>query len=241
MLDPRPEHETLLAQLYQKTDAEYRAGSEMVMKTRLLVHGVRVPDLRQIAAGWKADHKQLGRDDVLAVAEVLWTGESLEERTLANLLLASYPKVVAGLPWDVFDCWRRLVDNWGVGDALATTVFGPWLLANPGDRLHHLEALIADEDLWSRRLALVATVPLNRRATTAVPDLTLELVDRVKHEREPMITKAVSWALRELSKSDPDRVAAYLDDNRTALPSHVLREVQNKLATGLKSGKSRSQ
>lgn len=237
MLDLASEHEYLLAQLRQHADPEYRAGSEMVMKTGLLVYGVRMPDLRQIAASWKAGHQQAGRDDVLSVGEVLWTGASLEERTLANLLLASYPKVVAGLPWEALDRWRRLVDNWGVGDALGTMVFGPWLLANPDDRLHYLETLIADEDLWSRRLALVATVPINRRAVTAVPDLTLELVDRVKLEREPMISKAVSWALRELSKSNPDRVAAYLDDNRTQLAGHVVREVQNKLATGLKSGR----
>ena len=41
-----------------------------------------------------------------------------------------------------------------------------------------------------------------------------------------MITKAVSWALREMTKKHPDQVAAY-----------VVREVSNKLRTGLKSGK----
>jgi 3-methyladenine DNA glycosylase AlkD len=240
VLDLTREHQYLLARLRQHADPGYQAGSAMVMKTRMKVYGVRVPDLRQLAASWKADHKQLAGDDLLALADVLWSGESLEEHTLANLLLASYPKVLANLPWEPFDRWRRLVDNWGVGDALGTMVFGPWLMARPDDRLHYLDVLIDDEDLWSRRLALVATVPLNRRAATAVPGLTLELVDRVKHEREPMISKAVSWALRELSKSDPDRVAAYVSDNRTVLASQVVREVQNKLATGLKSGKNRS-
>lgn len=241
MLDPAGEHEKLLAQLRENVDPGYQAGSAMVMKTQMKVYGVRVPDLRRIAAGWKADHRQVASTDLLGLADGLWSGESLEERTLANLLLAAYPKVLAGIPWRSFDRWRRLVDNWGVGDALGTMVLGPWLLADPDSRLHHLDALIADEDLWSRRLALVATVPLNRRAASAVPGLTLELVDRVKLEREPMVTKAVSWALRELSKGEPDRVAAYVADNRTLLASHVVREVQNKLATGLKSGKGRSE
>jgi len=52
-----------------------------------------------------------------------------------------------------------------------------------------------------------------------------------------MITKAVSWMLRDLSKKHPDRVASYLEDNRDVLAGHVLREVTNKLKTGLKSGK----
>ncbi len=55
-----------------------------------------------------------------------------------------------------------------------------------------------------------------------------------------MITKAVSWALREMTKSHPGQVAAYLEENRKALAAHVVREVNNKLRTGLKSGKTKS-
>jgi hypothetical protein len=105
-------------------------------------------------------------------------------------------------------------------------------------RLGHLEELIADEDVWSRRLALVATVPINRgRTGLTIPDLTLALIDRVVEERHPMITKAVSWALREMVKTHPDQVAAYLEDNRDVLAAHVVGEVGNKLRTGLKRGK----
>jgi len=87
----------------------------------------------------------------------------------------------------------------------------------------------------------VATTPINRGHTGfTIPDLTLELVDRVKEERHPMITKAVSWALREMTKSHPDQVAAYLEENRELLAAHIVREVNNKLRTGLKSGKAKS-
>jgi hypothetical protein len=56
-----------------------------------------------------------------------------------------------------------------------------WLLGDPDTRLGYLRELIADEDVWSRRLALVATATINRGHTSfTIPDLTLELVDRVK-------------------------------------------------------------
>jgi hypothetical protein len=42
--------------------------------------------------------------------------------------------------------------------------------------------------------------------------------------------------LRETTKTHPDAVAAYVEENRGALASHVVREVKNKLRTGLKSG-----
>ncbi len=56
-----------------------------------------------------------------------------------------------------------------------------WLLGDPDARLDYLGELIADENMWSRRLALVATTPINRGHTGfTIPDPTLELVDRVK-------------------------------------------------------------
>jgi hypothetical protein len=43
--------------------------------------------------------------------------------------------------------------------------------------------------------------------------------------------------LRELAKRDPRAVRHYLKDREDALPSLVLREVRNKLETGVKNPK----
>ena len=55
-----------------------------------------------------------------------------------------------------------------------------------------------------------------------------------------MMTKAVSWARQEMTKSHPGQVAANLKENRKVLTAHVVNEVNNKLSTGLKSGKTKS-
>jgi 3-methyladenine DNA glycosylase AlkD len=233
------ERRHLLDQIRQHADPEYQAGSMMVTRTQLNVYGVRVPHLRQIARDWQRAHKDISREDLMALVESMWDGESQEERALAMELLGCYPCRIPDLTWDHFERWRRGLDNWGLTDGLGTAILGPWLLAAPDTRLDHLGELIVDEDVWSRRLALVATVPINRGHTGfTTPVLTLKLIDRVKAERHPMITKAVSWALREMVKKHPDQVAAYLEDNREILAAHVVREVNNKLRTGLKSGKA---
>jgi len=232
------ERQRLLAQIREQAEAEYRSGTSGVLRTGLKVYGVRVPQLREIARGWYRAHKKIAPEDLMPLVEALWDGDSQEERALAMELLRCYHRWIPDLSWDHFDRWRRQVDNWGLTDPLGTKILAPWLLADPGRRLDRLWELIADEDVWSRRLALVATAPINRGHTGfTVPDLTLQLVDRVAQERHPMITKAVSWVLRELTKTHPDRVAAYVDENRDVLAAHVVREVDNKLRTGLKSGR----
>lgn len=237
-MDVIVEKQHLLEQIRQHAEPEYQKGASMVMRTRLKVYGVRVPNLRRIARDWQRAHQQVARDDLLALVEALWDGASQEERALAIELLAGHRHHIPGLTWDDFDRWRRQLDNWGLTDALGSSVLGPWLLADPDARLGHLWTLIADEDVWSRRLALVATVLINRgRTGPAIPDLTLALIDCVKAERQPMMTKAVSWALREMIKAHPERVGDYIQENRAVLAAHVVREVNNKLRTGLKSGK----
>ena len=237
-MDVERERRVLLRAVLQHVDPEYRAGMSRTLPTGLRVHGVRVPRLREAARAWHRAHKGVAREEWIAMVEALWAGESREERLLAVHLSQRYHSWIPTLTWAHFDRWRRNLDNWELTDGLAAWVLGPWILADLAARLRHLSELIGDEHVWSRRLALVATVPLNRGgAGSAIPDLTLELVDRVKDERHPMITKAVSWALRGMVEADAGRVAAYVEENREALATHVLREVDNKLRTGLKSGK----
>jgi 3-methyladenine DNA glycosylase AlkD len=52
-----------------------------------------------------------------------------------------------------------------------------------------------------------------------------------------MVAKALSWALRELAKREPRAVREYVSGRKDLLPAIVLREVNNKLRTGLKNPK----
>ena len=237
MLDISAELKALRRALMARADPNYQVGSTMVTKTNLTVIGVRAPDLRQIVKAWLEEHPEASWEEKLALIEALWAASSLEERALALLFLEAHRRRIPELDWDHFDRWRRGLDSWGTADGLACIVYGPWLAADFKRREKTLRRLIADKDVWSRRLALVGTVPLNRNPATAVPDLTFELIDRVKDERDPMITKAVSWALRALIKTHKPEVAAYVDANQGQLAPLAAREVRNKLRTGLKSGK----
>jgi 3-methyladenine DNA glycosylase AlkD len=50
-----------------------------------------------------------------------------------------------------------------------------------------------------------------------------------------MVVKALSWALRELSKKHPEKVRRLITKHREVLAARVIREVDNKLTTGRKA------
>jgi 3-methyladenine DNA glycosylase AlkD len=92
-------------------------------------------------------------------------------------------------------------------------------------------------DRWRRRLALVATVPLNSTARGGTGDTarTLMVCGALVDDRDDMVVKALSWALRELSKRDREAVEDFLRRETARLAPRVRREVRSKLETGRKA------
>jgi 3-methyladenine DNA glycosylase AlkD len=130
----------------------------------------------------------------------------------------------------------RGIDSWGAADCFACYVAGPaWREGQVPDRV--IERWAKSPDQWWRRAALVSTVPLNSKARGGSGDVarTLEICRRLVGDRNDMVVKAMSWALRELAKRDPKSVRWFLNEYDGQLAARVQREVRNKLATGLKN------
>jgi 3-methyladenine DNA glycosylase AlkD len=139
---------------------------------------------------------------------------------------------------------RRLgagMDSWGDVDTFACYVAGPaWRERQVRDA--EIARWSRATDRWWRRAAVVSTVPLNSHARGGAGDAarTLAVCRLVLEDRDPMVVKALSWALRELAKRSPADVERFLDQHEARLPALVRREVRSKLRTGLKSPRRRA-
>lgn len=133
----------------------------------------------------------------------------------------------------------RGLDEWSEVDCFACYLSGPaWREHQISDKVIHRWA--RSKDRWWRRVALVSTVPLNSKAQGGQGDSerTLEVCRLLVRDRDDMVVKAMSWALRELSKRDSEPVRQFLDGHRDVVAARVIREVSNKLSTGLKNPQS---
>jgi 3-methyladenine DNA glycosylase AlkD len=238
-MDVQTERQELLAQIEAHADPRYAKVVQRSILSPLGVYGLRVWQIRGIVRAWRREHRDVAMDDLLALVEALWAGGSREERLIALELPQHYPAAIPQLTWEDFDRWRGDLDNWELTDVLGVGVLGPWVGACSERRERHLWDLVKEEDIWNRRLALVAIVGLSRaRASVSLLDLALGLIDQVRDEPDRTITRAISWVLRELAKEHPREVTAYLEENVHLLPKQVVREVTNKLTTGRKDGKA---
>jgi len=130
------------------------------------------------------------------------------------------------------------LSDWGSVDLFGVTILGQaWSEELVSDRKIH--SWVRSPDRWKRRLALVATVPLNLKARggTGKVGRTLSVCRLLLDDRDDMVVKAMSWALRELSKTNPVSVEEFLANENQRLAARIKREVGNKLITGKKNPK----
>lgn len=160
-------------------------------------------------------------------------------RFVAYELVKHHRAAAASLREKHLERFGRGLDEWGEVDCFSCYLAGlAWREHQISDKVIHRWA--RSKDRWWRRVALVSTVPLNSKAQggSGDTDRTIEVCRLLVSDRDDMVVKAMSWALRELSKRDPKGVRQFLNEHRDVVASRVIREVSNKLSTGLKNPRS---
>jgi hypothetical protein len=129
-----------------------------------------------------------------------------------------------------------ILDSWYATDGFGGYISGPaW--RDGQIKTADVRRWAGAKDFWWRRAALVSTVPLNLRSHGngyRTKD-TLAICRMLIDDREDMVVKALSWALRVLADRDPKAVRSFLDTHAGRLAARVKRETNTKLATGRKN------
>ena len=202
------------------------------------VLGVRADDLRRLAKATAKAHADWSDAQWLDLLDRLYAGDLFEQRSLAGLLLGGLHPLRHRLELARLRTWLTGQTGWAEVD---TTCQSSWtdkeVLARWLEWDLFLDDLSQSGAISLRRASLVLLVtPLRHNADPRLTARALANAQRLQHERDGMITKAVSWVLRSMVAAQPETVRAYLEANAGALQSAVVREVRKKLETGRKSG-----
>ena len=196
------------------------------------------PGLRRLRREISRELRALHGVDVLRAVEGLIQPGGPCPRWFAYEIAHHHRGAMSELSAAWLDRLSRGLSGWGEVDPFACYLLGPaWREGRIADE--RVAAWTRSKDRWRRRSALVATVALNSAARGGGGDAprTLAICDRLLDDRDDMVVKALSWALRALAVKEPRRVDRYLRAREERLAARVLREVRNKLATGLKNPK----
>lgn len=193
-------------------------------------------NIRAIRRNYSRRLRQKEPEFVLNLAKELL--ETYGYRWVSYEFIRNHPAAFQRMGTSTLKDFGRGIKSWGDVDAFAGLLAGPaWQKGQVPDELIHTWAHSTDR--WWRRAALVSTVVLNRPSLGGEGDVprTLEVCRLLVADKDDMVVKAMSWALRELVRHDADAVREFLSEYEDLLASRVVREVKNKLRTGLKNPK----
>lgn len=192
--------------------------------------------LRQVRRSFTKQLKDIDAEAMLDLALALVTLGPWVYRWYAYELIHYHRPALQALDAEMLERLGEGMDDWPATDTFAPFVAGvAWRQGQIGDEVIHRWA--RSEDCWWRRAALVSTVALNTRARGGTGDAprTLAVCELLVEDKDDMVVKALSWALRELIVWDEDAVRSFLEAHEDELAARVKREVRNKLETGLKN------
>lgn len=195
------------------------------------------PQLRKIANVWLKHHDDLSLRKFLKLLNSLYgKSESSTEKYIAGFLLESSPSLRKQLQPKLLNSWLDNLTGWGQVDSLCQSRFNADnMLDNWGSWKQLLKELNNSSNINKRRASLILlTKPVRDSNDKKFADLAIKNIEKLKHEKEILITKAISWLLREMTKNHKVLVSSYLKQNTDSLPKVAVRETTRKLLTGKK-------
>jgi 3-methyladenine DNA glycosylase AlkD len=215
---------------------ERRELTKGYFPSSMRILGVATPDLRAITRDVGRQVHDEDPAEMVSLAHALIAGKTHEGRQAAYELLVRHRPALESLTTGQVERLGKGIDNWASVDTFACHLAGrAWREGRVSDATVHRWA--RSRNRWWRRAAVVSTVPLNKKSHggSGDPERTLATCALVADDKDDMVAKGLSWALRELIVRDRRAVRRFLKEHDAVLAARVRREVRNKLRTGRKN------
>src|SRR5215210_2602179 len=211
-----PDKAAILQRFFKTAQGEYGEGDMLI--------GVMVPQSRQVAN--KFSQLPLGEVRTLLYSRIH------EERLVALLILALRYSSASSCREEKEEIVKfyldniKQVNNWDLVDLSAPNILGAHLV-DRDDKRRLLYKLAGSENVWERRIAIVATHHFIRNGDFSD---TLKIAEMLLQDRHDLIHKAVGWMMREVGKRDAAAEKEFLEKHCSVMPRTMLRYAIERLS-----------
>lgn len=195
--------------LKKKGNARLATGMHRYMKGRFDYFGVKATERKSILKGFKTPILNLIQRGFLEEVMIrLWEFEEREMQYCAMELLDASKKQYT---LSTLDLVERLIQSkswWDTVDFLAAKSAGYLFLKFPELREQRIPRWITHHDFWLNRSAII--YQLNYKDKTDFEALIKSILPHIE-SKEFFLRKAMGWALRQYSRTNPGAVIRFVD------------------------------
>lgn len=158
-----------------------------------------------------------------AVIEI-WEGAQFREERYAALILAGHRSAQRFQTPEALPLYERLIVAgawWDIVDDVAIHRVGPLVRTHLSAMKSAMLDWATDANLWKRRASIICQVGSKKETDL---DLLYACIEPSVSSKDFWLRKAIGWALREYSRTDPAEVARYVQSRASDLSGLSTRE-----------------
>lgn len=195
------------------------------------------PTLRTITKNFTKTHKDLPLKVFEELLTSLIEAPSCTEKMAAGFLMDTCTHEQRKFNIRLFDKWLSHVEGWVEVDTLCTGKYSKIEISAQWNEWKKLLSKFAvSKNIQKRRASLVLLChPTARERNEEMMLLAFRNIELLSHEKEVLITKAISWLLRCMIRNYKKEITTYVNENKATLPAIAVRETLIKIKTGRKT------
>lgn len=217
----------LFKDFQKNSNPEYALAQKKYMKGKFEYFGLRSPERREIAKSFLRNHGQPGEDHFEEIIKDCWDQPQRDFQYFAMDLLAKRVKQAEICRVDLYEYLILTKSWWDTVDYLAIRMVGEHFQKFPVIIEDYTEKWMDSENMWLQRTAILFQLGYKRNTDLK---LLTHYIEQLLGSKEFFINKAIGWALREFSKTDPEWVINYVKENENRLANLSKREALKWLA-----------
>jgi 3-methyladenine DNA glycosylase AlkD len=190
----------------EQADPDKSVSMKAYMKGKFDYFGISSPERKTIQREWFMTIKGL---DTWDVVYMLWNQPERELQYVAADLLKKLP--LKAYDADDYKKLEELITTkswWDTTDGIASNNVGRYFQAHPDMIEKVIKRWRQSDDMWLNRTTLIFQLKYKEETDF---ELTKDLIIQFLPVKEFFIQKAIGWALRQYSKSNPDAVREFIE------------------------------
>ena len=185
------------------------------MKSKIPFYGVMSPVKKKIDLKLKKEFKIKNFEEYKQVTEELWNNAKYREERATAITIAKQYKEFQTL--NALPIYKHMIMDgawWDYVDEISAHLIGNLLENYPKEIKKELKKWNKDKHMWLRRSSIISQLRFKENTDEK---LLYSFIKNTMHEKEFFIRKAIGWALREYSKTNPNSVKKFVKENENSL------------------------
>lgn len=197
--------------LASQANPEQAEGMASYMRDQFPFYGLQAAERRKALRKFMRQENRPKYKKLETAVKKLWQLPEREFQYFAQELILKYQKEYTE---EIIDLFEYMITNkswWDTVDHLAKKLVGEYFKQYPQKRDVKIKEWLASDNIWLQRTALLFQLGYKEETDAQV---LFDLIEELKDIDEFFIQKAIGWALREYSKTEPIAVVKFANTHQ---------------------------